>query len=413
VKTYLERDETIDLNVVLLSSDPKYSEQDRSAIPTFPSGKDDLFAYDVVIFGDADISYMSQSQLENVVEFVVERGGGVLFVAGDLFNPLAYHGTPLELLLPIELSADARNPTAVGTTVMAYRPQLTLEGRGSPIFRFGDDDASSAKIWQGLPELFWYFEAPRMKAGALVLAEHATAAGSQGKLPLVLYQFMGSGKAMFHAFDDTWRWRYRAGDKYFGRFWVQTIRFLARSRLVGQRQAELTTDRRRYQRGQPIQFRVRFPNPGLAPKTGDVTIQLTKAGQGARKLALKLAPGTKNVFEGALPQAAEGDYEVRLLPPPVLEGESPVAAFRVDAPINEFERIEMNGPELLRAAESTGGKFYTPLVADALLKDLPKPSKVPLDTDPPIPLWNAWPVLALFLTLLTLEWVFRKRKQMV
>ena len=412
VKNYLEREETIDLNVVLLSSDPKYSEQDRSAIPTFPAGKDDLFAYDVVIFGDADISYMSQSQLENVAEFVTDKGGGVLFVAGDLFNPLAYHGTPLELLLPIELS-DARNPTAVGTTVMAFRPQLTLEGRGSPIFRFGDDDSSSMKIWQGLPELFWYFEAPRKKPGALVLAEHQTANGADGKLPLVLYQFMGTGKSMFHAFDDTWRWRFRAGDRYFGRFWVQTIRFLARSRLAGQRQAELTTDRRRYQRGQPIQIRVRFPNPGLAPKTGDVTVQLTKAGQGARKLALKLSPGTKNIFEGALPQAAEGDYEVRLLPPPVLDGQSPVAAFRVDAPINEFERIEMNGPELLRTAESTGGKFYTPLVADALFRDLPKPSKVPLDTDPPIPLWNTWPVLALFLTLLTLEWVFRKRKQMV
>ena len=47
------------------------------------------------------------------------------------------------------------------------------------------------------------------------------------------------------------------------------------------------------------------------------------------------------------------------------------------------------------------------------VKDLPKPSPVPLDTDPPIPLWNTWPVLALFLGLLTLEWVFRKRKQMV
>ena len=32
LKNYLERDETIDLNVVLLSSDPDYSEQDRSAL---------------------------------------------------------------------------------------------------------------------------------------------------------------------------------------------------------------------------------------------------------------------------------------------------------------------------------------------------------------------------------------------
>jgi hypothetical protein len=412
LKNYLERDETIDLNVVLLSSDPNYSEQDRSAIPTFPASKEDLFKYDVVLFGDADISYMSVSQLQNLVEFVTEKGGGVLFVAGDLFNPLAYHGSPLELLLPIELS-DARNPTAVGTNVGSFRPRLTLEGRGSPIFRFGDDDASSMKIWDGLPELLWYFEAPRKKPAALVLAEHPTVIGSDGNLPLVLYQFVGLGKSMFHAFDDTWRWRYRAGDRYFGRFWVQTIRFLARSRLVGQRQAEIQTDRRQYQRGQPIQIRARFPNAGLAPKSGDLTIQVGRVGGGSRKLALKLVPGTKNVFEGALPQAAEGDYEVRLLPPPVLQGPIPTTTFRVEAPVNEFERIEMNGPELLRAAELTGGKFYTPLVADALLADLPKPSPVLLETDPPIPLWNTWPVLSLFLTLITLEWVFRKRNQMV
>jgi hypothetical protein len=297
--------------------------------------------------------------------------------------------------------------------VTAFRPQLTLEGRGSPIFRFGDDEASSLRIWENLPELYWYFEAPRKKPAAVVLAEHPTANGAEGKLPLVLYQFLGTGKSMMHAFDDTWRWRFRAGDRYFGRFWVQTIRFLARSRLVGQRQAEVTTDRRRYERGQPIQIRVRFPNPGLAPKQGDVTVQVARAGQAARKLQLKLVPGTRNLFEGALPQAALGEHEVRLLPPPVLEGPIPATSFRVDAPINEFEHIEMNSPELVRAALATGGKFYTPLTAATLLADLPKPSPVPLDTDPPLALWNTWPVLCLFLVLLSTEWVFRKRQQMV
>ena len=73
----------------------------------------------------------------------------------------------------------------------------------------------------------------------------------------------------------------------------------------------------------------------------------------------------------------------------------------------------MNEPELIRVAATTGGKFYTPLTAESLLQDLPKPSKVPLDTDPPIPLWNTWPVLGLFLALITLEWVLRKRRQMV
>ena len=60
LKNYLERDETIDLNVVLTSSDPAYSEEDRSALPTFPAAKEDLFAYDVVLFGDADLSFLSR-----------------------------------------------------------------------------------------------------------------------------------------------------------------------------------------------------------------------------------------------------------------------------------------------------------------------------------------------------------------
>ena len=52
----------------------------------------------------------------------------------------------------------------------------------------------------------------------------------------------------------------------------------------------------------------------------------------------------------------------------------------------------MNEPELRRVATASGGRFYTPMTAETLLKDLPPPQKVPLDTDPPIPLWNTWPM---------------------
>jgi hypothetical protein len=412
LKNFLDREETIDLNVVLMSSDEQYSEQDHAALLNFPASKDELFAYDVILFGDADPSYLSGSQMQNVAEFVREKGGGVLFIAGENFNPLMYKGTPLEDLLPIELS-EARNPTAVGRALNSFRPELTAEGRTSPIFRFGDDEAESNQIWRTLPELFWYLEAPRRKPAALVLAEHPDQTGSDGKLPIFLYQFSGFGKTMLNAVDDTWRWRFRSGDRYFGRFWIQTIRFLARSKLVGQKQAEVTTDRRRYQRNQPIQIRVRFPNPGLAPGSGEVVVQVEKKGQGPRKLTLKATPGARNVFEGALPQATEGDYEVRLLPPPVLEKPVPPATFRVDAPASELERVEMNEPELIRAAEVSKGGFYTPLTVAKLLERLPKPQKVPLDTDPPIPLWNNWAVLGLFLAVITSEWVLRKRKQMV
>src|SRR5207244_6002014 len=124
---------------------------------------------------------------------------------------------------------------------------------------------------------------------------HPTQTGSDGKLPIVLYQFVGAGKSMFNAMDDTWRWRWRVGDRYFGRFWIQTIRFLARSKLLGQRQAEIQTDRRRYQRNQPIQIRVRFPNPAVAPAVSEVVVQVEHKGHGSRKLTLPAVPSARSL----------------------------------------------------------------------------------------------------------------------
>ena len=417
LKSFLERDRTIDLKVVLLSSSPEYSEQDPYALPRFPSvkeGPDGLFSYDVVILGDADPGFLNAAQMKNLVEFVTQKGGGLLFVAGENFNPLTYKRTPLEPLLPILLD-DARNPSASGPTLPAFRPMLTPEGATHPIFRFGSDISSSRRIWDALPELNWYLEAPKKQPAAFVLAAHPTARGTDGApLPILLYQFNGAGKVMFNAVDDTWRWRFRVGDNGpFGRFWIQTIRFLARSKLLGQKQAEVTTDRKRYTRNQTVQIQVRFPNPGIAPTTGGVHVEVSKKGQGPRKVALRLSSGSKNVFEGALPQLPEGEYDVKLLPPPVLTGSLPTTSFRVDPPAGELERVQMNEPELRQVADLTGGKFYTPLTVGTLLDDLPAPQKVPLDTDPPIAIWNTWPILTLFLMVAALEWVFRKRKQMV
>jgi von Willebrand factor type A domain len=416
LKDFLGRDKTIDLSVVLLSSDPQYSEQDPNALPTFPTtteGKEGLFAYDVVILGDGDPTILTAAQMRNLTEFVTKKGGGLMLIAGENFNPLGYKGSPLEPLIPIQL-AEARNPIAVGNAIDGFRPSLTSEGRGHPIFRFGDDEATSRKIWETLPELNWFVEAPRKQPLAYVLAEHPSLAGSEGKFPLVLYQFVGSGKVMMNLMDDTWRWRFRVGDRYFGRFWIQTVRFLARSKMLGQKQAEVTTDRLRYQRNQPIQLQVRFLNPGLAPAKGDVTVTVEGKGQPARRHALQPSSGSKNVlFEGAIAGMPEGEYTVTLLPPPVLTGGLPNTKFSVDPPANEFERVQMNQTELNRAATASDGRFYTPITAETLLDDLPPPQKVPLDTDPPIPLWNTWPLLVLFVTIITAEWVLRKRKQML
>ena len=413
LKNLLERDETIELNTVLLESDADYAQEDRTALPVFPVSRNDLFYYDVLLFGDVNPSYLSRSVMQNIVDFVGERGGGFLMTAGPLYAPQAYRGTPLEPLLPIELgSASAPSPEA--TIAASFQPELTPQGQASPIFQFGDDLAESLRIWDGLPPLFWLFEAPDLKDAAVALVTHPTLQGSDGKLPVVVMQFYGAGKSIFVATDDFWRWRYRVGDRYLALYWVQAIRYLSRSKLLGgDRAAELTTLRREYRRGDPVRLRVRFLDESLVPlDDGGVEVVLERQGHETRRVTLERVPPGRQIFEGMVTGAAEGAYHAWLASP-ALEGKPPAADFRVVTPPGELVAVQMDEAELGRAANLTQGEVFRFDQSEQVLDRIPKGHLVPLETDAPVPLWNWWPVLTVFVMLLTVEWILRKRKRML
>ena len=113
----------------------------------------------------------------------------------------------------------------------------------------------------------------------------------------MLYQIVGSGKTMFHAVDDTWCWRFRVGDRYFGRFWTQTVRFLARSKILGPEEGgDPDRCKRFYLRSQPIEIKVRFPNPADAPGSGEVAVEVEHKGHGSRRMILKGAAKDRSKF---------------------------------------------------------------------------------------------------------------------
>ena len=98
---------------------------------------------------------------------------------------------------------------------------------------------------------------------------------------------------------------------------------------------------------------------------------------------------------------------------PTVEGPAPAIDFVVKPPETEFERPQMDAVALRRATEATKGRFYTFQTAKRLLQDLPAGRQVPVESLPPKPLWNKWPVLLLFLVLLSGEWILRKLGGMV
>lgn len=414
LKQLFERDKSTELSTLLQDADLEYSQEDRTALEHFPVKKEDLAKYDVVIFGDLAPGMLGPSVLENLRDFVREKGGSVIFIAGPQANPVALNGTPLEALLPFE-PADVKVPSPDTATYDSFHPALTLEGqKGNSLFRLGDGEADSMRIWNSLPSLFWFVEIPKTKPGVRVFAEHPLKSGGAGRLPIIMLQQVGAGKVLYHATDETWRWRFRRGDLYYGRYWIQAVRYLSRGRLIGKdRTAELSVDQLVYQRGQPVTLRVRFVDEKFLPTDASgVTVMVERKGEGRQPVKLTRLRESPTMFEGQLARLSDGSYHAWISQPAFNEA-PPSTDFRVEAPLRELQRRGMDKSDMQLAAKQSNGRFYPIDAVDTLPAEIPLGTPIPLQTDNPIPLWNRWEVLSLFATLLTSEWMLRKRWRLV
>lgn len=415
LKHLLERDKTIELRSILQESDLEYSSEDSTALDYFPVKKEDLYQYDVVILGDADPAYFSQAVFENLDQFVREKGGGLIVVAGPRFSPQAYFNTPLQGLLPVEISKAAPN-AEYAPVIEGFQPELTTEGQFSTsIFRFADSAEESQRIWNRLPELYWFFTADDVKPGATVFAIHPTQKGKDGKpIPIISTQRVGAGKVIFNATDDLWRWRDLVGDLYYSRYWVQAIRYLSRSKLLNQEQAiELTLDRKTYQQGDTVQFRVKFLDERLIPGDSEpVTVMLERKGEASRPVQLTPRETAPNIFEGSYSNIPEGAYHTWVAHP-ILEGTPPSDDFRVEISQQELLNRDMDRSDLQKTARETRGKYFHILDAEQLPEAVPAGHPIPLENEEPIPLWNRWEFLILFTLLISVEWILRKRFRLV
>ena len=251
-------------------------------------------------------------------------------------------------------------------------------------------------------------------------------AGGEGGYPLFVQQFVGSGRSMFLGCDETWRWRFREDEVHFNQFWIQTIRYLARSRLG---RVLLRTDRQTpYRRGEPIKITVRFPDDAPPPDANTrVEVLATRTalrhdGNGSIKTTAEIEKetvqlakleGSRATFEAVLTRTPEAEYHFRLAAPLVADPK-PQAECRVLPPPGEMDQLRMNQPDMRRAAEETHGRFYTLADANHLLDDLPAGTRITLHTpQTPRLLWNHVSVFALAVGLLGTEWVLRKRKHLL
>ncbi len=399
----------IDLTTVLQEADPQYVELDETAARVFPVSRDELFSYDVVIFGDVNPAYLSRPVLENIAAFVTQRGGGIMFLAGPRHTPLAYRDTPLENLFPIDVGT-TRLPDESRLTIDQFPVNLTRLGLISPQTQLESSPASTLQAWNELPPIRWLLRVSDMHPAAHVLVE-TTATAPDLPQPVVVMQLMGAGRVVFHATDETFLWsRVRGQDLYYERYWLQTIRYLSRAKLLGaNRTVEVVQDRGQYYRGESVPLQVRFYDERMAPVADDGVVMMLER-EGGRRQRIRLARDTirRGVFEGTLASLPEGSYRTWMVFP-ALEGEPPAWSFQVIPPPGEQARLMMDAVELKLAAETSEGRFYSLASASRVPRDLPLGQHVRIESLPPTPVWNSPWLAGLFVVLLVVEWLGRKR----
>lgn len=426
LKNALLREETMDLSVLLIDADERFVQEGTNPIRRFPETPEELNRYDVVLFGDVDprSGWLTRAQMNMLLDFVGNQGGGFGLIAGERSAPLRLLGTPLERLVPVRI-----DPTLLGATGTAlqtgFTPRLTLEGRRSRIFRFAANRVESERLFQSLPEMFWFARTLGPKPSASVLAEHPTircadsgGLGTTSLMPLIVTGRYGAGKLFFQATDGTWRWRRHTGEFLHDTYWIQVAReLMPGTRLAQKRRLALRSDRRVYTFGSPVRIQAEIFDSQLLAEQGPMfKVSLTErvhpeSGSAldlVGRLPLQRIGRDSNLFEGTWIPPRPGSYIIQVSEVPADPGEQPIAVtLRVNRPDLESQHSEADHAALERMANATNGIVLELDELESGFRNIQDRS-VQIPDDVEEPLWDSKLVLVLFVTMISMEWAVRK-----
>ena len=378
----------------------------------FPAKREQLFGYDALVVANLEADFFTRAQLALMADFVSERGGGLLVMGGRSFVQRGLSGTALEDVLPVEIN-DRRGGLArtALTSQVAARPEynkvnLTPEGEAHPIMRLGATPSDTRKEWASLPALASSAPLGGPRPGATVLA--VTQAPGGGVHPLVAVQRYGQGRSMVFAGEASWRWKMMvpSTDRSYEFFWRQAARWLTSA----------SPD--------PVAITVPdAPEPGDALSVDvdardasfagvpDASVDATISGPGGDVAPLRMrhADPASGRFTAAFRPDRAGLYRIRA---EARRGSAALGTAErwmyVGGADREFADPRLNEGFLRRVARDSGGRYVRAGEAEQVAAWLQ--SLAPLDAEPERrDLWHEPWAYALVLTLLSVEWMLRRR----
>ena len=416
-------------------------------MPVTPS---ELFAYDAIILSNVPREALGDEQLAWFEDWIGHRGGGLCMTGGpNSFGSGLWNGTSVAKMLPVELLPAGRDWLDDPTTL---RPSDA--GRLHPIWQITTDEVKNRALLKTLPAFQGHNRLGRLKPGAEVVATDGEASAS----PLIAAQPFGRGRTMAvspcitrrYAKDFSVRWG--EGDaRYYKKFWRNVIYWLTENSSIGRRRLLAETDKRLYRPGEPIVVRAQAFDENAAATLGyrvAVSIEPRSASDAASELSPLRRPsglpGESNEATAAggplIPwgdefeltrSAADTAYGTSLniadagsLPAGVdltqglrieltaYEDNTQVDSTAIEVQVLDDPTEQQNPlPDhalLRRVAEQSGGTvLHSADDLSSMLAGLPRivgPSEIKT-----APAWSRWWLLLSLLSLLTAEWIWRRR----
>lgn len=366
-----------------------------------------LEAFDVVILGEADPSRLTSDPLDgsrflDAVAGFVERGGGLLLLAGPRHNPRALIGTAIEPLLPVVLGREGPAPSS------GFHPLPPDPQRPHAVAMLDTDLARNQALWESSTPLQWFQPVERLRPGAAAWLVHESLGNQFGPYVIAAGVFAPEGWVGWIGTDETWRWRFPEGETYLERFWRSTLRQVAASRLRGEHgRARLDLDPATVEIGGFVQVEARVLDEAYQPDSSDtVFAQIEGRDEPLPLLAEAQRPG---IFRGRFRATAPGSFLIALTNPEA-PGADPLATARFDVilPSREMARTTPDSASLRALAEGTGGLFLAAEESGNLLDRLDGHERITRvlasRREPLNPRW----ILAALLVLAAGEWILRK-----
>jgi uncharacterized membrane protein len=383
-------------------------------IDAIPNDAETINKFDVFIIGDIDSTYIKPQQQELFARRVREGAGLIMLGGYHSLGPGGYSGTPLGQILPVALGG-----RDMGQNTEPFLPVLTPDGARHPIFAniagFFPTRQGQPKL-AGLPLLDGCTRVQGPRPGASLLA---TVSGESGAMPVLAVQPVGKGRSAVFTGDTTRKWQQgpRAMDQEspFLRFWGQTVRWLAgRSEAVEAKSGvDVSLDKGYYEPEETVRISATVRDKdGQGANDAKVTVKMQNPAGQSDQVALSPQPGPAGHYGGTFDPKAAGNYqftvEARL-------GESTFSsgkiAFEVGRPDLEFEKLDLDEKMLARIAADAKGRYFHITTADLLLSQLDR-SQRKRSEYVERPLYSPPLFWALFVGVLSVEWVLRRKYQL-